>query len=159
MKKDLNNSFTIIVGILLSVSLATFLIFFVEKEEYLRAFFFDSFLISILYVIFIYGLALYPIKKTHFLIPRTILVIFLSILPYVILRMSVESPLEKVTDLTLFVYLIILFSISFIWGIWERLEIKNKKIKWKNFLDLRIIMSGLLLIIIIAMYLHKWGFV
>lgn len=163
MKERLKESFNIIIGILLSISLSSFLIIFSEKSITLQAFFFNSFIVTALYIIFIYSFSFYEMKKIHFIVPRTAILVSLSFLPYAILRTYAESPLEKMTSTGLFLYLIVLSLISIVWGIWEGVfykdKFKLKEIKIKEIFNFRTIFSIIFLFFVLWIKYNQKGFI
>lgn len=150
---DLRRSFDIIVGVLLSVSLATLLIILVEKIPTIKAFIFDTIIITIIYVGIMYSIIFFKLEKRHFLFPRTLVVVLVAMLPYMVSRTYMVG-IEKLTTQGLTIYLLVLFIGGLIWGLWE--SISENGIKSFKFLkDPRIIIFGIFLIISIVMLVNN----
>ncbi len=131
-------SLEIIMGVLLGVSLSSFLLIVIEKVPKIHAFLIDSIFIILVYIAVIYSLTFYKLEKNHFLIPRTVLVVLFSLFPYILSRTYINiNGIDKLGSTGLSVYLIILFFSGVVWGFWESTS-KGKKFEIKKvFVDAR----------------------
>lgn len=148
---DLEKSFGIVLGILISISLGVLLNVYVTEVLGTRPFIINTFFTILLYVIVIYSLISGIMKNKFLIIPRTLVAILMTMFPYMILR-YIEIESFTVNNLNIFLY--VLFIGGFVWGMLESILNKPEDLGWKKYLwdwkrlqDLRIIAFGVLIIL------------
>lgn len=149
-EENIKNSFQIIVSVLLSVSLASFLMMILQNIPDNSKFIFNILFITTLYVIIIYLFTFYELEHNHYLIPRTIIIILFSALPYLAMRVFVKIGEINQLDISYFkTYFFILALFGVAWAIWEGIS-KKEKIRFDARLIIFLVLSA------IAGY-YKWG--
>src|SRR3989344_4171298 len=84
--KEVKSAFDIIVSVLLSVSLASFLMMIFQRVPTSTGVIVTTIFVTLFYIILIYSFTFFKLKHNHFLLPRTIMVTLFSILPYIVMR-------------------------------------------------------------------------